>query len=94
MEVFVGKGLDRVAGSVDDADGLPALEDGDGEGVCPAGVGAGLGEAPGTGNREGWLGGFDDELDHVAVRRCECAGLLLPERGQFGDCDQADPVRL
>jgi hypothetical protein len=30
VEVFVGKGFGRVAGSVDDTDGLLALEDGNG----------------------------------------------------------------
>jgi hypothetical protein len=47
VEVFFGERFGRVAGRVDDADGTVVAEDRDGEGVCPAGVGAGLGEAGG-----------------------------------------------
>ncbi len=71
MKVFFGEGFGGPAGGVDDADGMAAVEDGDSEGVCPAGVGAGLGEAAGAGDREGRLGGFGDEPYHAPLRRRE-----------------------
>ena len=55
-------------GCVDDADGAFLVEDRDRQGVCVAGVGAGLGEASRSCHGQGGLGGFDDEVYYASVR--------------------------
>ena len=62
MEVFLGELFGGVAGGVDDAHRVIPVEDWDGQGAGPAGVGAGLGEASGAGHYEGGLGGAENEL--------------------------------
>ena len=94
MEVFFSEGFGGVAGSVDDANGTFVAEDRDGEGVHPAGVGAGLGEPAGAGNGEGGLGGFGDQLDHAAVRGGELVVGMSAQEGEVWDPDQGDSIRL
>ena len=62
VKVFLGELLGRIAGSVDDSHWVVTVEDRDGKGARPAGVGAGLREAPRPGHDEGGLEGTQHEL--------------------------------
>ncbi len=101
MEVQLGELLGGEAGGVEDADGLVAVEDGDGQGASPAGVGASLGEPSGTGYHEGRLAGAEDHLYRAAVgygeraggRSRDTAGARDDVQG-IGGAHEAYPVRL
>jgi hypothetical protein len=67
VEVFLGELFGGVAGGVDDAHRVIPVEDWDGQGAGPAGVGAGLRKASGAGYYEGGLGGAENELYGASV---------------------------
>ena len=62
MEVLFGELFGRVAGSIDEAYRVFSVENRDSQRAVPAGIGAGLREASGTGQHEGGLGGTEHEF--------------------------------
>ena len=62
------------------------------QGVGPAGVRAGLGQASRAGHGQGGVGGLDDQVYHAPVRGGEILGRMFSERREIRDPDQGDPV--
>src|SRR5918998_718769 len=101
VKVFFGELFGGVAGSVEDAYQAGTVEDRHGQGIRPAGVGAGLREASGTGHHEGRLGGAEHKLYGAFVSRRERARrrggyprARLRDEGEVLGPYEADPVRL
>ncbi len=100
MEVFLGELFGGVAGGVDDANWVVLVENRDGQGAGPAGVGTGLGEATGTGHHEGGLGGAENELYGASVGGRERERSVYYPRGrqryggEVSGAYEADPIRF
>src|SRR5215210_4695657 len=67
VEVLVGKLFGGVAGGIDEAYRVFSVENRDSQRAGPAGIGAGLREASGTGHQEGGLGGAEPEFYGACV---------------------------
>src|SRR5215217_9451887 len=86
VKVFLGELLGRIAGSVDDSDWVVPVEDRHGKGARPAGVGAGLWEAPRPGYQEGGLEGTQHEHYSAFVSsRKRVWRRVSDTRGRLGD---------